>query len=255
MAPLIVDPTPSGKMYSEMLDVCREFKATHKIGVRVVQRGGTKLTSAIKSNPLGSEGCLRDKCAICRGDKKGNCDKPGIGYRQTCENCERKGKSATYEGESSRTAYQRGAEHDKELEKKSEDSPLWKHSSIHHPDETATFKMEVTGKHRTVLVRMCDEIVRIKTSNSNVLMNSKNDWNQPALVRVVAVSGNSQESQPGDTQPTRQERRSARGTPTRRRRRQAPENAESPATPDRGTRRNGDQQQEDRVQRRQRRGN
>jgi hypothetical protein len=254
MAPLIVDPTPNGTMYNEMLQVCKEFKATHKIGIKVVQRGGQKLSRAIKSNPLGSAGCLREKCSVCKGKKKGKCDKPGIGYRQTCMDCEEIGKSATYEGESSRTAFQRGAEHDRELEKKSEDSPLWKHSSIHHPEGVARFQMEVTGTHKSVVERMCDEIVRIKVSNSKIILNSKNDWNQPALVRVVAVTGNSQETQQGDDQPTRQERRSARDTPTRRRRRVANERAASPTTPTRVVRRTGDQQQGDRELRRQRRG-
>jgi hypothetical protein len=257
MAPLIVDPTPGGTMYNEMLKVCEDFKATHKIGIRVVQRGGSKLTSHIKSNPLGSAGCLRDSCSICRGERKGKCDKPGIGYRQTCENCKVEGVEATYEGESSRTAFQRGAEHDTELAKKSEDSPLWKHQSIHHPDTEARFQMEVTGVHRSVASRMCDEIVRIKSSNSKHLMNSKNDWNQPALVRVVAVTGNSQETQQGDLQPTRQERRAAaRDTPTRRRRRLANERAVSPASPEMNVRRQGtQQQQESREMRRQRRAN
>jgi hypothetical protein len=100
---------------------------------------------------------------------------------------------------------------------------------------------------------MCDKIVRIKTTNSKILLNSKNDWNQPALVRVLAVQGNSQITQQGDDQPTRQERRAARTTPSRRRRRQTDDQDESPATPARENRRQGAQQQVDRELKRQRR--
>jgi hypothetical protein len=147
------------------------------------------------------------------------------------------------------------------MEKEKEDSPLWKHSSIHHVEKKATFEMEVTGMQRTPAERLCNEIVRIKTSNSKIVLNSKNDWAQPALVRIVAVSGNQQETQTGDTQPTRQDRMATRnltqsGTPTRRRRRAAP-TPSPPATPGTGsTSRRPDpvQLQEERTTRRQRRG-
>jgi hypothetical protein len=146
------------------------------------------------------------------------------------------------------------------MEKEKEDSPLWKHSTIHHIDSKAKYEMEVTGTHRSAAERLCNEIVRIKTTNSKIVLNSKNYWAQPALIRVVAVSGNIQETQAGDVQPTRQDRMAARnmtqgGTPTRRRRR-APPPASPPATPgtSSSTRRaDPDQQQEARSNRRQRR--
>jgi hypothetical protein len=109
-------------------------------------------------------------------------------------------------------------EHTSDMDKKAEDSLLWKHSIIHYVDNPARFKMEVTGLHWSAMERLSDDIVRIKISNSTVVMNSKNDWAQPTLVRVVAVTGNSPEVQPGDEQPSRQNRRVARGKPVRRRR-------------------------------------
>jgi hypothetical protein len=62
-------------------------------------------------------------------------------------------------------------------------------------------------------------------------MNSKNDWAQPPLVRIVAVTGNQLETQIGDNEPSRQERRAARqpGTPggqRRMRRRQVDDTVE-----------------------------
>jgi hypothetical protein len=160
-------------------------------------------------------------------------------------------------GKTSRTRYQRGQEHDKDMKKRTEDCPLWKHSSIHHEESPAEFQMEMRGSHRTTMERLNNEIVRIKVSNSNIILNSKNYWAQPLLVRIVAMVGNIQETQPGDTQPTRQERRAAareqreRGTPPRRRRRSAP-TADSPATPRRAARGTAKQQiyRETRRQRR-----
>jgi hypothetical protein len=121
---------------------------------------------------------------------------------------------STYEGESSRTAFQCSAEHDHALAVESEDSPLWKHCQIHHNEEHVPFKMEVTGIHLSAMYRLSDEIVRIKTNNSQIVLNSKNYWAQPSLVRVVALTGNSLETQVGDTGDTRQERRAARAAAT-----------------------------------------
>jgi hypothetical protein len=77
--------------------------------------------------------------------------------------------------------------------------------------------MVITGIHRSPIMRLNNVLVRIKIDDSDTIMNSNNDGSQPNLVRVVAVSGNRQETQIGDTQPGRQERRAARqtGTPGR----------------------------------------
>jgi hypothetical protein len=113
------------------------------------------------------------------------------------------------------------------MDKKKETSPLWKHVTIHHNETAVPFEMEVTGLHKSAMERLNDEIVRIKTSNSNIILNSKNDWAQPALVRIVPVTGNRLETQVGDTEPSRQARRmqdtgtqgGGAATPRRRRRR------------------------------------
>jgi hypothetical protein len=210
LAPLIIDPTPDGMMAKEMTQVIKLFKQTHGMGVKLMERGGRRLSSEVKSDPLGGKDCKRGECPICKGDMPGNCDKAGIGYRQVCLDCKGKGIEAAYEGESARTAYHRGLEHEDDLAKENEDSPLWKHSSIHHKDQKAKFQMEVTGVHRSAMRRLSDEVVRIKSSNADIVLNSKNDWAQPALLRIVAVQGNSQETQEGDTGATRQERRSQR---------------------------------------------
>jgi hypothetical protein len=207
-----------------MLKVCEQFKATHGMGVRIVERGGRKLTSDVKSDPLGDKSCLRDTCPICSGSKPGRCDKAGIGYRQTCVPCRDNGVQATYEGESSRTAYARGLEHERDLETETDDSPLWKHCVIHHQEQKVKFEMEVTGVHRRAMYRLTDEIVRIKTSNSSIVLNSKNYWAQPQLTRVVAVTGNIQETQAGDVGDTRQERRAQRAAAVGR-------TASTPSTP------------------------
>ena len=102
--------------------------------------------------------CRRSLCMICTDqgseeDKKqkeedeietgimgggerqvGTCLKENITYQITCLTCKRKKVSANYIGESSRTCYIRGLKHQKDLHKKKEESVLFKHNRLHHPD-------------------------------------------------------------------------------------------------------------------------
>jgi hypothetical protein len=211
-APLIIDPTPDGKMAKEMASVIQDFKSTHNIGVKLVQRGGSRIVNLASTDPLGNKACTRENCPICTGEAPGRCDRAGVGYRQTCDCCKSQGITATYEGETSRTAFCRGMEHKKDIEKKDLESPLWKHCSIHHQETAVPFTMEVTGIYKSAGNRLSNKIVRIRSSNSNIVLNSKNDWAQPAMIRVVPTMGNIMETQEGDQQPTRQQRRAARAT-------------------------------------------
>jgi hypothetical protein len=69
LAPLKVDPTPGGKMFSEMEKVIKDFSNTH--GIKLVERGGRKIATTVKSNRLGSGEYGREKCSFCAGEKDG----------------------------------------------------------------------------------------------------------------------------------------------------------------------------------------
>jgi hypothetical protein len=171
-----------------------------------MERGGRKITSEVRSDPLGEKSCKRAKCTICKGEKPGRCDTASAGYRQTCKECKQIGIKAEYEGESSKTAFERNLDHEDDMRKEDLESPLWKHSTIAHESRHIEWEVEVTGIHKTVIERMTDEIVRIKHSKADIVLNSKNDWTQPALIRIVPVTGNRLETQVGDDQPSRNER-------------------------------------------------
>ena len=49
--------------------------------------------------------------------------------------------------------------------------------------------MLVVGVHRTPLVRQVNEAVRIIISRAECIMNSKSEWHQAPLVRVIPMSG------------------------------------------------------------------
>ena len=49
--------------------------------------------------------------------------------------------------------------------------------------------MKVLNVHRTALVRQVNEAVRIIISKADCIMNSKTEWHQAPLVRIIPVSG------------------------------------------------------------------
>ena len=68
--------------------------------------------------------------------------------------CEEKGASAHYFGESSRTSWERHQEHPKLLRKLNKESPLVEHYIDHHPEEMEPrFKLEMVKSFKTPLER------------------------------------------------------------------------------------------------------
>ena len=49
--------------------------------------------------------------------------------------------------------------------------------------------MKVLKVHRTPMVRQINEAVRIIISKAGCILNSKSEWHQAPLVRVIPVSG------------------------------------------------------------------
>jgi hypothetical protein len=168
--------------------------------IKVVERGGTKLKQVCKSNPLATPGCKRVKCGICSGDKPGRCDMQSAGYRCICKECEKEGVVCIYEGESGRTGFLRFLDHKTAVDKKKVDkSAVAKHMQVQHNGMKGQFSMEVTGTFQSCLTRLGDEGMRVRAEeedeNINIVMNSRAEFNQPPLVRILAVRGNVRESQ------------------------------------------------------------
>ena len=83
-----------------------------------------------------------------------------------------------YVGETSRSAYTRGKEHEKSISNKEERSALWKHCKEKHNYEVQTFQMNVTGLYyKDAMLRQISEGVRIDKVPRDSLINSKNEWN------------------------------------------------------------------------------
>jgi hypothetical protein len=143
---------------------------------------------------MGGGGCGREDCMLCTtGDKKhrGKCNLNSILYQQTCLTCKNNGVKAIYIGESGRNAYTRGGDHLTALEKMdAANNALAKHCVIHHGGMKQPFKMDLLGIYKGCLQRQVAEGVEIRKSDADIIMNSKSQWEQPPIVRVIAVEGN-----------------------------------------------------------------
>jgi hypothetical protein len=207
VAPLILDPTEGSTMKKEMSLICDLFKQTHKIGVLVQERGGVRSSLDVRSDPLGTRLCQRDNCPICRSEgSKGGCQGGNVGYQQQCKLCDDikddrgQGTLAMYYGETSKSGYERGLQHAEGLLKRREDNVLHKHMMIHHQGMEPEFVMSVTGRFKGCLVRQEDEGTRLSESKATIILNSKMQWHQPAISRVVIVRGNLNDDQAGAPQ-------------------------------------------------------
>ena len=187
-APLIIDPT-AGDLAPSLKEACRKFEEATDIRVAVKLRAGRSLKRDAKSEPLRKADCGREDCLCCGKGKPGGCERNSVGYRITCASCQEDGKSAIYDGESGRNAYSRGLEHSNALRLEVEDSPLWKHCQLEHGGVKQTFYMEALRNFSSCLQRQVNEAVRITSSKADFIMNSKSEFHQAPIVRVIVAAG------------------------------------------------------------------
>ena len=192
-APLIVDPT-SGKMASEMRDVCAKFENVTGMHVVVKERAGQKNKSISKSEPLKNKTCGRENCFPC-GSGGGDCQKNGSGYRVTCLTCQRDGFKSIYEGETGRNGFTRGLEHLAALRLQDEENAMWKHCLVEHDGREAEFEMKILRTFKSCLDRQVNKAVRIIISKADIVMNSKSEFRQAPIIRVVPTTGSHEEQE------------------------------------------------------------
>ena len=161
------------------------------------ERAGASVKHEAKAEPLRRKSCQREECFACTTSGNGRCEKNGAGYRIECLTCQMDGRSAIYEGETSRNAFTRGMEHLDAIRLQDEDNALWKHCLVVHDGIEAQFSMQVVGVYRTPLVRQVNESVRIIISKAECVMNSKSEWHQAPIVRIIPMSGLQEEQGAG----------------------------------------------------------
>ena len=171
-----------------MRAVCNDFEKVTGWRVPVVERAGRAMRSMAKAEPLKKKGCRREDCFPCSSGG-GNCERNGVGYKICCERCLRAGRCSEYDGESGSNGYSRGKEQAGGLRLEEEENPLWKHCMVEHEGEKVEFSMKVLESFHSAMARQVNEGVRIKRSKADCLMNSKSEFHQHPVVRVVPMRG------------------------------------------------------------------
>ena len=167
-----------------------EETARLSLTAKVIEKGGVSLKNNFVRMDL--TGCPYDDCYLCEtGIQGASHTRSGIHYSGTCTLCEKDGISARYDGETGRNGYWRSTKfHKKEILKNDLKNAFTKHLNIHHPDhlrDPSVFKLRVESTHSKCLDRQVKEGITIKNSGADIRMNSKSEYHQPAVRRVIVI--------------------------------------------------------------------
>ena len=97
---------------------------------------------------------------------------------------------ARYWVESGDSGYCRTLSHVAAVEKRDKENAFSKHLAIYHQEregDVYAFKFTLEEVHSQPLSRLCSESVRIHTNTCEIPMNSKAEWHQPVVARVVVT--------------------------------------------------------------------
>ena len=197
--PIFCPITPGGRLAEKWRRAVEDVRISSggAVSAKVVEQGGIPLHSIlVNTEPRCEDHCSKTDCQSCLSGQTKNqsCHRGalgGVGYEAECLICEQEGRIALYHGESSRTLYTRSKEHWNDYNKRKADKPLYKHQKNFHPGQVAQFKIKATKFFKDPLTRQIDEGVRINNSQSSpdFLMNSKAEFRQGEVARVVLVRG------------------------------------------------------------------
>ena len=159
----------------------------HNFPIKFIETSGYSLQNMLeRSNPFREETCGRPDCFPCVSGGGGRCDRIGAAYRIFCDEEECKGKEVYYEGESAHSGYTRGRAHLRGYRNKEKENVLWKHACNDHGGRSdVKYVMKVLKTYGTDnQTRKVNEAVRI-AGNTGVRLNSKAEYRQPAVPRLV----------------------------------------------------------------------
>ena len=168
--------------------------------LKIVERAGMKLENILhKSNPWSGENCERKSCLLCetklKTEKKmsQSCSKRNLTYKTWCHSCTEVGKNGVldeaegaedekrsesglyaYVGESSRSCFERAAEHVRDRVNYNKGSHMLKHIIEMHGDtnpDLVEFRMDVVKYHQSAFERQVFESLKIQTMRKkNILL-------------------------------------------------------------------------------------
>ena len=195
---LFVEQTRGGELAKVLREDVGRLENLLGFRLKIVERTGMSLRNLLpNTNPWGGAHCSRDDCRPCNqpGEEVADCTRRSLVYESICLDCNPDGTKkgevkdarrdipSVYVGETARSLYERGREHWEDWKKKSTDSHILKHWTIHHQGlGEPNFILKVVGFHRTALSRQVGEAVRIV--GRGVVLNSKGEFNRCKISRL-----------------------------------------------------------------------
>ena len=192
--------------------------------MKIVERGGCKLVDMLhKANPWAGEDCGRERCLLCSTKKEEgkensqDCKRRNCAYETTCITCtrrqdqeieqkygeegkkrideeKRRAKRYIYIGETNRSVYERGIEHQNDVTGCKTSSHMLRHLLTVHEEEEEEwdkikFGMRILKSTKTAFERQILESVLIQKAREQNIMNNKSEYNRCALPRLTAKLG------------------------------------------------------------------
>ena len=184
---LFVEQTPGGELARRYRQAEINLSAITGFRIKVVEKTGTAVKNILhKSNPWAEGFCSRANCYPCQTGEEKCCFVRSLVYTSQCVPCKEVGQVKMYIGETSRSAHERGGEHEADYKKRLEDSHILKHQQANHngnPD--ATFQFRVAATFQSALTRQITEAVMIRRLGEENTLNSKGMFNRCSLPRLT----------------------------------------------------------------------
>ena len=181
--------------------------------VKIVERSGTQIRRVLcKKNPWAGDHCQRENCMVCNQEGGGgDCKRRSVVYLTSCNQCKEKagkekgegeegekGKVACYIGETSKSGFERGVNHQTDYRGLHLDSHILKHKILHHGEgEAISFSMKILQKHSSAFKRQVHEAVMVEMMEGENLLNSKGGFNRCTLPRLTIKMGDKEKNEGG----------------------------------------------------------
>ena len=224
---IFIPHTPNSELSKLLKEKEIELEKVTGDKLKIVEKSGTKIEDILtKTDPWKGSDCRRENCFLCNTkiitgkDLKKDCTKRNILYEIRCLSCEKeeldkieelcgddikKKKQMEsemivprYIGESGRSAFERGFEHLDQLATLNKKSHMLKHMLFQHENEDFSkvqWGMFILEYKKSAFERQISEAVTIeKVAKSSKILNSRSEWNQCQLPRLITRMGN-QESE------------------------------------------------------------
>ena len=190
---LFVPSTPNSLLATNMRKVLEEEGGRLGMKIRAVERAGVSVRQQLVRTDLsGGAPCPQGDCVLCitnPGDQGGlKHHRSGALYTGSCRLCPLEngpGFTAVYTGETGDSGYVRTSQHKASIEKRDQNNAFAKHLALQHPRSEGDFIFKVLRTFRKSLVRQISEAVAIHGCMATVLLNSRSEWEQPMVDRVV----------------------------------------------------------------------